>query len=173
MNLGTLLAASDVVTLHVPLTPDNHRMIDAHALSLMKEDTVLVNIGRGGLIDTDALAETLESGKLRNVALDTLEKEDVLYYVKRVGNVIANCQMAILRSFPNVILTPHNAFYTAVDVRQMTETSMEGAWALLNNLDSPHRPEVGGATPLTTLFGALRTPVRIGSARLTRGVSSK
>lgn len=78
---------------------------------------MFVNTGRGGLIDTDALAETLESGKLRNVALDTLEKEDVLYYVKRVGNVIANCQMAILRSFPNVILTPHNAFYTAVDVR--------------------------------------------------------
>ena len=130
-------------------------------------------IDMGGYQLADALAETLESGKLRNVALDTLEKEDVLYYVKRVGNVIANCQMAILRSFPNVILTPHNAFYTAVDVRQMTETSMEGAWALLNNLDSPHRPEVGGATPLTTLFGALRTPVRIGSARLTRGVSSK
>ncbi len=136
VDLDTLLSASDVVTLHAPLTPDNRHMIDARALGLMKDDAVLVNTGRGGLVDTEALIETLESGRLRNVALDVLEQEDGLYYVKRVGDVIANRQMAVLRSFPNVILTPHTAFYTDVDVRQMAETSVEGAEALLTHRDS-------------------------------------
>lgn len=137
VDMDTLLAQSDVVTLHAPLTPENHHMIDKRAFGLMKDDAVLVNTGRGGLIDTEALIETLESGKLCNVALDVLEQEDGLYYAKRVGDVIVNRQMAILRSFPNVILTPHTAFYTAVNVRQMAETCVEGACALLEHRDSP------------------------------------
>jgi lactate dehydrogenase-like 2-hydroxyacid dehydrogenase len=136
VDLDTLLRESDVITLHAPATADNHHMIDAHAFSLMKDDAVLVNTARGALIDTDALIDTLESGKLFNVALDLLEKEDGLYYNNRVGDVIANRQMAILRSFPNVMLTPHTAFYTDIDVRQMAETVVEGAYALLNGQDS-------------------------------------
>lgn len=137
VGLDELLAGSDVVTLHAPLTAENRHMIDARALSLMKPDAVLVNTARGGLIDTDALIEALEAGRLRNVALDVLEKEDGLYYVDRVGDDIANRQMAVLRSFPNVILTPHTAFYTDIDVRQMAETSVEGALALLEGRQSP------------------------------------
>lgn len=136
VGLDELLAGSDVVTLHAPLTPENRHMIDARALSLMKDDAVLVNTARGGLIDTDALIEALEAGRLRNVALDVLEQEDGLYYAKRVGDAIANRQMAILRSFPNVILTPHTAFYSDLDVRQMAETSVAGAQALLEGEQS-------------------------------------
>lgn len=131
MDLDELLAQSDVVTLHAPATKDNHHMIDAHALGLMKDDAVLVNTGRGALVDTDALIDTLEAGRLTGVALDVLEHEDGLYYMNRVGDVIANRRLAVLRSFPNVILTPHAAFYTDVDVYQMAETVVRGAVALL------------------------------------------
>lgn len=131
MDLDELLVQSDVVTLHAPATKDNHHMIDARALGLMKDDAVLVNTGRGALVDTDALIDALEAGRLTGVALDVLEHEDGLYYMNRVGDVIANRRLAVLRSFPNVILTPHAAFYTDVDVYQMAETVVRGAVALL------------------------------------------
>lgn len=131
VELDELLACSDVVTLHAPLTADNHHMIGERALGLMKPNAVLVNTGRGGLVDTEALISALEAGRLSGgVALDVLEKEDGLYYADRVGDVIENRPMAILRAFPNVILTPHTAFYTDTDVRQMIEGAVEGAVAM-------------------------------------------
>lgn len=136
VELDELLAQSDVVTLHAPATKDNYHMIDAHALGLMRDDAVLVNTARGSLIDTDALIDALEAGKLQGVALDVLEHEDGLYYNNRVGDVIANRRMAVLRSFPNVVLTPHTAFYTEVDVRQMAQTVVEGAVAMIENRPS-------------------------------------
>lgn len=135
VDLDTLLRESDVVSLHAPATSENHHIIDARAISLMKDDAVLVNTGRGSLIDTDALIDALEAGKFTSVALDLLEHEDGLYYYDRVGDCIANRPMAVLRSFPNVLLTPHTAFYTDVNVRQMAETVVEGAYAILNGLD--------------------------------------
>lgn len=131
VELPELLQRSDVITLHAPLTPENHHMIDAAALARMKDDAVLVNTGRGGLIDTAALIETLEAGRLQNVALDVLEHEDGLYYNNRMGDVINNRDLAILRSFPNVLLTPHAAFYTDVDVYQMAQMVVEGAVAMM------------------------------------------
>lgn len=136
VDLDTLLAQSDVVTLHAPSTKENYHMIDERALALMKDDAVLVNTARGALVDTEALICTLEQGRLLNVALDVLEREDNLYYKNRVDDVIANRHLAVLRSFPNVILTPHTAFYTQVDVYQMAETVVKGALATLNNEDS-------------------------------------
>ncbi len=130
VELDELLAQSDVVTLHAPLTKENRHMIDDRALALMKPDAVLVNTARGALIDTVALIGALEDGRLGGVALDVLEREDGLYYADRRGDVIKNREMAVLRSFPNVILTPHAAFYTDVDVRQMVENCIEGAIAM-------------------------------------------
>ena len=106
VELDELLAQSDVVTLHAPLTKENRHMIDDRALALMKPDAVLVNTARGALIDTVALIGALEDGRLGGVALDVLEREDGLYYADRRGDVIKNREMAVLRSFPNVILTP-------------------------------------------------------------------
>lgn len=135
-TLDDLLSKCDVVTLHAPSTAENHHMLDERAFSLMRDDVVVVNTARGTLIDTDALIAALESGKVGAAALDVLEKEDGLYYNNRVGDVISNPQMAILRSFPNVILTPHTAFYSDIDVRQMAEGSVDGAAALVNGTES-------------------------------------
>ncbi len=76
----------------------------------MKDGVLIVNTARGKLIDTEALIRALESGRAGGAALDVLEKEDGLYYYNRIGDVIANRDMALLRSFPNVLMCPHTAF---------------------------------------------------------------
>ena len=98
---------------------------------------MLVNCARGSMIDTDALIEGLESGQLGGAALDVLEKEDGLYYYNRMGDVIENRTMAILRSFPNVILSPHTAFYTDKDVENMMRYNFDSLYRFENGLENP------------------------------------
>lgn len=116
-----LFAQADIITLHTNATAQNHHLLGTQAFSQMKDGVIIVNTSRGKLIDTDALVRALESGKVGAAALDVLEREDGLYYYNRVGDVIVNPDMAILRSFPNVILSPHTAFYTEVNVRHMVD----------------------------------------------------
>ena len=91
---------------------------------MMKDGVILVNTARGALIDTDALIDSIESGKIGFAALDVLEVEDGLYYADRIGDCIPNRNMAILRAFPNVLLTPHTAFYTDEAVYSMAENTV-------------------------------------------------
>lgn len=125
--LEQLWAQSDLITLHCPVTPESVHLVDTAALAQMKPGVLLVNTARGLLIDTDALIAALTSGKVAFAGLDVLEKEDGLYYYNRVGDVIDNPQMALLRSFPNVMLTPHTAFYTQSVVGQMAEAVVRSA----------------------------------------------
>ena len=101
--LETLLENSDLLTLHAPATADNYHLIDRDALAKMKDGMMIVNAARGTLVDIDALIEGIESGKIGGAALDVLEDEAGLYFLNRSGEVLANRQMAILKSFPNVI----------------------------------------------------------------------
>ena len=137
VSLDELLATSDVVSLHAPATPANRHLLNAQTMALMKPGAMLVNTARGSLVDTWALIDALERGTLGGAALDVLEEEDPLLYQNHVGSVLSHRPLAILRSFPNVILTPHTAFYTDTDVRQMAETVVEGAWAMMTS--SPSR----------------------------------
>lgn len=123
VDLETLYRESDIITLHVPAIPENYHMINRESLCRMKDGVILINTARGGLVDVDALIDALENKKVGAAALDVLEKEDGLYYYVRSGEVIANRQMAILRSFPNVIMSPHTAFYTDQAVSDMVENS--------------------------------------------------
>ncbi len=119
--LETLWAQSDLITLHCPVTAESTHIVSASALAMMKPGVMIVNTARGLLIDTDALIAALKTGKVAFAGLDVLEKEDGLYYYNRVGDVIDNPQMAQLRSFPNVMLTPHTAFYSETVIGQMAE----------------------------------------------------
>lgn len=136
VGLDELLATSDVVSLHAPATPANHHLLNAQTLALMKPGAMLVNTARGSLVDTWALIDALERGAIAGAALDVLEEEDSLLYQNHVGSVLDHRPLAILRSFPNVILTPHTAFYTDTDVRQMAETVVEGAWSMMSGAPS-------------------------------------
>jgi D-lactate dehydrogenase len=125
-DLVTLLSESDVITLHAPATEKNYHMLDARAFALMKPGAGLVNCARGPLVDSDALIEAIESGRLGFACLDTVENEYGLYYYNRMGKPLDNRQLAILNSFPNVITTPHMAFYTEEAVSDMVENSLLG-----------------------------------------------
>ena len=135
-DLDTLLSSSDVVTLHAPGLPENHHMIGAAELSRMREGAVLVNAARGLLVDTAALIDALESGHLGGAALDTIEHEANLYYLDKSRDVLPNRDRAILSALPNVIVSPHMAFYTDEDVRHMVRSSVGALLAFDRGEDS-------------------------------------
>lgn len=137
VSLEKLYKKSDIITLHAPSTDENYHMLNRETFALMKEDVIIINTARGALIDTDALIEALESRKVGHAALDVLEHEAGLYYTNRVGDIINNRTMAILRSFPNVILSPHTAFYTRKVVRDMAYKSIKSVHDMINHLENP------------------------------------
>ena len=117
----TLFREADIITLHMNANDDNYHIISRESIAMMKQGAYIINTARGKLVDSEALIGGIESGKLGGAALDVLEYENGLYYYNRMGEVMVNQKLAILRSFPNVILSPHTAFYTSEDVRDMVE----------------------------------------------------
>jgi len=138
VSLEELYAQSDIISLHTPANDESYHMLNRNSFSQMKNDVIIINTARGALIDTEALIEALESGKVGHAALDVLEQEDGLYYSNRIGDVIENRTMAILRSFPNVILSPHTAFYTRKVVQDMAYKAIKGIHDMMNGIDNPH-----------------------------------
>lgn len=137
VTLEELYAQSDIITLHAPATADNYHMLNAEAFAQMKDDVIIINTARGTLIDTEALICAIESDKIGHAALDVLEQEGGLYYINRMGDAIENRQMAVLRSFPNVILSPHTAFYTEKVVRDMAVKTIKGVHDMMNHVENP------------------------------------
>ena len=136
-DLDTIYRECDVITLHCPATADNHHMIDAQAIEMMKPGVMIINTARGNLIDSGALIEALEKRKIGAAALDVLENEYGLYYMNRMGDALANRELAMLSSFPNVIVSPHTAFYTDVSIRDMAQCTIEAACAFARGEDTP------------------------------------
>ncbi len=126
VDLDTLCRRSDIISLHVPENPQTHKMLDREAFAKMKDGVMIVNTARGALIDTDDMIEAIESGKIGAAALDVIDEENGLYYFDLMGKPIKNHHLAILRSFPNVIVTPHTAFYTDEDVSYMVINAVKG-----------------------------------------------
>ncbi|MCH3972415.1 MAG: D-isomer specific 2-hydroxyacid dehydrogenase family protein [Oscillospiraceae bacterium] len=135
--LDTLLRESDVITLHMPATDDNYHMINQQNLAKMKSDAILINTGRGSLVDSDALINALEAGTIGGAALDVIEKEAGLYYNDLQDQPLKNRDLALLKSFPNVIVTPHTAFYTDQAVSDMVENSVKSCIAFEKGEKNP------------------------------------
>lgn len=121
VDLDTLYKNSDIITLHVASNSDTYHMLNENAFAKMKDGVIIVNTARGTLIDSNALIRNLKSGKISAAALDVIENENGLYYYNKTGDVLDNDELALLRSFPNVIVTPHTAFYTQTTVSNMVE----------------------------------------------------
>ena len=119
-----LFAEADLVSLHVPLLPDTHHLLDARALGLMKDDALLVNSSRGGLVDTDALLETLRAGRLSGVGLDVYEEEAGVFFLDKSLEVMTDERLARLMTFNNVLVTSHQAYFTRDAVGQIAETTV-------------------------------------------------
>jgi D-specific alpha-keto acid dehydrogenase len=110
--LGELLERSDIVTLHTPLTADTHHLLDHRRIGQLKHGAFIVNTGRGSLLDTESLLSALESGRLGGAALDVLEGEDGIFYADCRNIPIENTLLPRLQQLPNVIISPHTAYYT-------------------------------------------------------------
>ncbi|WP_424860870.1 2-hydroxyacid dehydrogenase [Streptomyces sp. MMS24-I29] len=119
-----LLAESDLISLHVPLLPATHHLIGARALARMKDDAILVNSSRGGLVDTDALVAELRAGRFLGVGLDVYEAEAGLFFVDKSLEGIDDDTLARLVTFPNVVVTSHQAYYTRDAVSQIIDTTV-------------------------------------------------
>lgn len=132
VSLEQLLSESDVITLHAPLFDSNFHMINKESIKKMKDGVCIINCGRGPLIDTEALIEGLENGKIGAAALDVVEGEGNVFNADHRFNVISNRNLSILRAFPNVICTPHVAFYTDQAVSDMVENALKSLQSFMS-----------------------------------------
>lgn len=122
--LDQLFAESHVISLHCPLTPQTHRLVNAEAIARMREGVFLLNTGRGPLIDTGAVIDGLKSGKLGALALDVYEEEEGVFYEDHSTRILADDQLARLLTFPNVLVTSHQAFFTREAVTAIAATTI-------------------------------------------------
>jgi len=122
--LDELYAQADIVTLHMPLSKETHHLIDADAIERMKRGVMLVNTSRGGLLDTPAVIEGLKSGKIGSLGLDVYEGEAELFFEDHSGHTLHDDVFARLLTFPNVLVTGHQAFLTEEALTQIAETTL-------------------------------------------------
>lgn len=112
VSIDEVLRRSDIVSLHCPLTPDTYHLIDARRLATMRDGVMLINTSRGALVDTDAVIGALKSGKVGHLGLDVYEEEEDLFFQDLSDRVLQDDTFARLMTFPNVVITGHQAFFT-------------------------------------------------------------
>jgi D-lactate dehydrogenase len=139
---GEIGASADIISLHCPLAPDTYHIIDAGTLSRAKRGALLINTSRGGLIDTEAVIDALRSGQLGGLAIDVYEQEAGVFFRDLSGTIITDDVLQRLVTFPNVILTGHQAFLTREAVTTICETTLQSV------------TEFESGKPLTNEIGA-------------------
>jgi D-lactate dehydrogenase len=129
-EISKLLQESDVVSLHTPLTPETKYTIRAETIALMKRGSILINVSRGGLVETKALINALKSGHLAGVGLDVYEEEEGIFFEDLSGEVLHDDELARLLTFPNVLITSHQAFLTREALSEIAHTTVSNISAL-------------------------------------------
>ena len=128
-TMDDFFGSADIVSLHCPLTADTYHLINADTIQMMRPNAILVNTSRGGLIDTEALIHALRARKFGGVGLDVYEDEDGQVFEDFSDTVLRNEVVPILLSFPNVVITSHQAFFTRTAMQSIAITTMENARA--------------------------------------------
>jgi len=123
-SLDEIYRKSDIISLHVPLTPETRHLIDEKALARMKRGVMIINTGRGALIETHALVSALKSGHVGSAGLDVYEEEENFFFQDLSGQVLQDDTLARLLTFPNVLITSHQAFLTEEALRNIAETTL-------------------------------------------------
>ncbi len=124
-NLDQLLKQSDIISLNVPLTPQTRHLINEKSLSLTKPGVMLINTGRGALIDTGALIRSLKSGHIGSAGLDVYEEEEGIFFENLSEQILQDDQLVRLLTFPNVLLTSHQAFLTKEALSNIAEVTLQ------------------------------------------------
>ena len=138
VGLEELLERSDIVSLHCPLTPQTQHLVNAERLGRMKRGAMLVNTSRGALVDTPAVIEALKSGCLGALALDVYEEEGDLFFENLSDRVIQDDVFMRLLTFPNVLITGHQAFFTREALTGIAQTTLENVTAFESGTGTLH-----------------------------------
>jgi D-lactate dehydrogenase len=133
-----LAVESDIITLHSPLTPESHYLVDEKFLELVKPGVILINTSRGALIDTKAVIKALKSGKIGYLAVDVYEEEEGVFFEDLSDTIPLDDVLARLISFPNVILTGHQAFFTRESMEAIAETTLSNVTDFEQGRASPN-----------------------------------
>lgn len=135
VDMDTLLAQADVISLHMPLLDSNRHMINRETIARMKDGVILINCSRGELMDIDALVEGVESQKIGALGMDTSEGEEGIVHEDHRVDILPNRNWFYLHQFRNVIMTQHMAFYTDAAVISMVACGIRGIWEMANGKD--------------------------------------
>jgi D-lactate dehydrogenase len=146
-GLRELLGESDIVSLHVPLTPETRHLVDAKALATMKRGVVLINTGRGALIDTQALVAALKDGHVGAAGLDVYEEEEGVFFKDLSDQVLQDDVLARLLTFPNTLITSHQGFLTHEALRNIAETTLANVLAFEQGRPLPNEVRLAASRP--------------------------
>lgn len=139
VSLDELWASSDIISLHCPLTPATHHLIDTTAITQMKKGVMIINTSRGGLVDTPAVIHGLKTGRVGYLGLDVYEEEADLFFEDLSNQVVQDDVFARLTTFPNVIVTGHQAFFTREALSKIAEVTV-------NNINAFGRGDMASMT---------------------------
>jgi len=139
LPMSDLLSAADIISLHCPLTPENHYMIGSEALEKMKQGITLINTSRGGLLNTKDVIAALKTGKIAYLGIDVYEQEEKLFFKDLSGSIIMDDDIQRLMSFPNVLVTGHQAFFTEEALTEIASVTLHS----ISILDSDKQPQNG------------------------------
>jgi D-lactate dehydrogenase len=120
-----LFQQSDVISLHTPLNEQTRHLVSRETINSLKEGMMLINTSRGGLVDTPAVIAALKSGRIGYLGIDVYEQEEQLFFRDRSGDIIEDDTIQRLMSFPNVLVTAHQAFFTEEAMNQIAETTFQ------------------------------------------------
>ena len=124
VELSELLATSDIISLHCPLTEDNYHLINEQTIAQMKQGVMLINTSRGKLIDTKAVIGGIKSGTIGYLGIDVYEQEDDIFFQDLSDTIIQDDTFQLLQSFPNVLITSHQAYFTKNAMNDITTTTI-------------------------------------------------
>lgn len=131
VELDKLFKTSDIISLHCPLTPENHYMINQETIAMMKDGVTIINTSRGGLINTHEAIEALKNHKIGYLGIDVYEQEEKLFFKDLSAEIIQDDMIQRLMSFPNVLVTAHQAFFTQEALEQISEITMRSISEIL------------------------------------------
>ncbi|WP_071517827.1 2-hydroxyacid dehydrogenase [Geitlerinema sp. PCC 9228] len=142
VSLEEIFSRSHVISLHCPLTPDTYHLINPETVSRMQDGVMLINTSRGGLIDTQAVIDGLKSGKIGSLGLDVYEQEEDLFFEDLSEIVIQDDTFERLLTFPNVLITGHQAFFTREALTKIAETTLSNISQVEKGEECPNEVSV-------------------------------
>ncbi len=132
LPLDELMTSADIISLHCPLVPENKYLINRETLRRMKRGVTIINTSRGGLLHTADVIDSLKSGQIAYLGIDVYEQEEKLFFKDLSGSIIEDDTIQRLMSFPNVLVTGHQAFFTEEALQQIAEITLRSVDQLIN-----------------------------------------